>query len=249
MNWELWQWIVVAVAAVLVGVAKTGIAGLGVLFVAIFTCVLPAKLASGFVLPLLIFGDLVAVWSYRGHAQWRHLWRLFPWTAAGVALGYLAMGRIDDRQAQILVGSIICAMVALHLGRRWQAARRSAEAPVQEWQGWFAPMIGVLAGFTTLVANAAGPLMAIYLLAMKSPKLEYVGTNAVFFLLLNLFKVPFMVHLGLITPESFSINLALLPTVLLGAWLGGKILTRIDQKRFEQLALGLSALAGIKLLF
>ena len=126
MNWELWQWIVVAVAAVLVGVAKTGIAGLGVLFVAIFTCVLPAKLASGFVLPLLIFGDLVAVWSYRGHAQWRHLWRLFPWTAAGVALGYLAMGRIDDRQAQILVGSIICAMVALHLGRRWQAARRSA---------------------------------------------------------------------------------------------------------------------------
>ncbi len=84
---------------------------------------------------------------------------------------------------------------------------------------------------------------------MKSPKLEYVGTNAVFFLLLNLFKVPFMVHLGLITPESFSINLALLPTVLLGAWLGGKILTRIDQKRFEQLALGLSLLAGIKLLF
>ncbi len=253
MNWELWQWGVVAVAALLVGVSKTGIAGLGVLFVAIFTCVLPAKLASGFVLPLLIFGDLVAVWSYRGHAQWRHLWRLFPWTAAGVAVGYLAMGRIDDRQAQVLVGSIICAMVALHLGRKWQVARLPSEAaagaPGMERWSWFAPMIGVLAGFTTLVANAAGPLMAIYLLAMKSPKLEYVGTNAVFFLLLNLFKVPFMVHLGLITPESFSINLALLPTVLLGAWLGGKILTRIDQKRFEQLALGLSLLAGIKLLF
>lgn len=253
MNWELWQWAVVLVAALLVGVAKTGLAGLGVLFVAIFSSVLPAKAASGFVLPLLIFGDLVAVWSYRGHAQWRHLWRLFPWTAAGVGLGYVAMGRIDDRQARVLIGAIICAMVALHGLRKMQAARAARRAPVPPaetpgYGAWFAPTIGVLAGFTTLVANAAGPLMAIYLLARKSPKLEYVGTNAVFFLLLNLFKVPFMAHLGLITTESFAVNLALLPAVLLGAWLGKKLLVRINQKLFEHLALGLSALAGINLL-
>ena len=142
MNWELWQWGVVAVAALLVGVSKTGIAGLGVLFVAIFTCVLPAKLASGFVLPLLIFGDLVAVWSYRGHAQWRHLWRLFPWTAAGVAVGYLAMGRIDDRQAQVLVGSIICAMVALHLGRKWQVARRPCLQQAHQRRGHEIVVVG-----------------------------------------------------------------------------------------------------------
>lgn len=253
MNWELWQWTVVIVGALLVGVAKTGIAGLGVLFVAIFSNVLPAKLASGFVLPLLIFGDIVAVWSYRGHAQWRHLWHLFPWTAAGVGLGYVAMGRIDDRQARVLIGAIICAMVALHLFRKWQAAhsRTTSTTPNAEsdYGAWFAPMIGVLAGFTTLVANAAGPLMAIYLLARKSSKFEYVGTNAVFFLLLNLFKVPFMANLGLITAESISINLALLPPVLLGAWLGKKILSRLDPKLFERLALGLSAVAGIKLLF
>ena len=118
----------------------------------------------------------------------------------------------------------------------------------EEAQGaWFAPMMGVLAGFTTLVANAAGPLMALYLLAMRLPKMEFVGTGAVFFLLLNLFKVPFMVNLGLITTDSFGVNLALAPAVWLGAWAGRKLLRRLNQKLFENLALGLAAVAGLHL--
>ena len=113
---------------------------------------------------------------------------------------------------------------------------------------WFAPTIGVLAGFTTLVANAAGPLMAVYLLAMRLPKMEYVGTSAVFFMLLNWFKVPFMVHLDLINGPSFLLNLKLAPAVLIGALIGRKVLVRINQRWFENLALGLSAIAGAKLL-
>ena len=107
----------------------------------------------------------------------------------------------------------------------------------------------MLAGFTTLVANAAGPLMVIYLLAMRLPKMEYVGTAAVFFFLLNLFKVPFMVNLGLINAASFSFNLMLAPAVIVGALVGRVILKRIDQKLFENLALGLAAAAGLRLLF
>jgi uncharacterized membrane protein YfcA len=110
-------------------------------------------------------------------------------------------------------------------------------------------MIGVLAGFTTLVANAAGPLMAIYLLAMRLPKFQFVGTSAVFFLLINSFKVPFMMDLGLINAESLLLNLWLAPLVIVGALAGRKLLIKIDQRLFENLALGLSALAGLKLLF
>jgi uncharacterized membrane protein YfcA len=282
MHLEPWQWVLVIAAALLVGVSKTGLAGIGVLFVAIFANILPTKLASGFVLPLLIFGDVVAVASYRLHAQWRHLWRLFPWTVAGVVLGYFAMGRIDDRQARLLVGAIICTMVAMHLWRRWRGVGKRTAEDGRQWTAdggrttdggrqtaddrapkaedgtgvaeeaahgaWFAPTVGVLAGFTTLVANAAGPLMALYLLAMRLPKMEFVGTGAVFFLLLNLFKVPFMVNLGLITTDSFGVNLALAPAVWLGAWAGRKILQRINQKLFENLALGLAVVAAVKLL-
>jgi uncharacterized membrane protein YfcA len=131
----------------------------------------------------------------------------------------------------------------MHLIRRRVAGREA------EHGAWFAPTIGVLAGFTTLVANAAGPLMAVYMLAMGLPKLNYVGTGAVFFLLLNLFKVPFMMHLGLINAASFSLNLALLPLVLTGAWFGRRLVARIDQRAFENLALILSLVAGVKLLF
>lgn len=252
MSFEAWEWAVLVGGAFFVGVSKTGIAGLGMLFVVMFAQVLPAKQATGLVLPLLCFGDLIAVASYRQHTQWKFLWRLFPWTAAGVVIGYFALGRIGNREAQVMIGVIVLALLGLHLARRKRSASAKATADNEALVSaprWFAPTIGVLAGFTTLVANAAGPLMAIYLLAMRLPKMEFVGTGAVFFMLLNLFKVPFMVNLGLITRESFALNLWLAPAVFLGAWLGRKLLVKIDQRLFENLALGLSAVAGVKLLF
>ena len=143
-----------------------------------------------------------------------------------------------------MIGVIVLGLVVLHLVRR---SRVTADDADHGW--WFAPLVGVLAGFMKLVANAAGPLMIIYLLAMRLPKMEFVGTGAVFFMLLNLFKVPFMVNLGLINPGSFALNLLLAPAVFAGAFLGRKILVKLNQKLFENLALGLSAVAGLRLLF
>jgi uncharacterized membrane protein YfcA len=179
------------------------------------------------------------------------------------------MGHVNDAQARKLIGVLIVGMVALHLWRRRRSSPHkttaSAASPGMaaaasgavltvatqaetEHGAWFAPTVGILAGFTTLVANAAGPLMAIYLLAMRLPKMEFVGTGAVFFMLLNWFKVPFMVNLGLITTESLMFNLLLAPAVFLGTWFGRWVLVRIDQKLFEFLALGMSAAAALKLL-
>ena len=245
MTLEPWQWALAVVGALAIGLAKTGISGLGMLAVVIFANLLPARQASGFVLPMLVFADVVAVASYRRHAQWSYLWKLFPWTALGVVAGYFALGRINDGQARLLIGVIVLCLLALHLVRRTRAT--ADEVPEHGW--WYAPVFGVLAGFTTLVANAAGPLMIIYLLSMRLPKLEYMGTGAYYFLLMNLFKVPFMLNLGLIDARSFTGNLLLLPAVIAGALAGRVVLKRIDQRLFENLALGLSAAAGLKLLF
>ncbi len=239
-----WEWAIAISAAVLIGIAKTGFGGLGMLSVLLFAQLMPAKQATGIVLPLLCFGDIIAAFYYRQHAKWVHLWRLFPWTAAGVVVGYFTLGRITDQQARQMIGAIVLALVTLHLIRRRGAAGREGE---HGW--WFAPTIGILAGFTTLIANAAGPLMAIYLLAMRLPKMDYVGTGAVFFLLMNLFKVPFMVNLGLITWSSFQLNLMLALPVVAGTMVGRRILTRVDQRMFENIVLFVSAGAGVKLLF
>jgi uncharacterized membrane protein YfcA len=282
MTLDPWQWLLAALAAAIIGFSKTGIGGLSLLAVAVFTQIFPGhtKQVSGLILPLLIVGDLVAVGSYRRHIQWKFLWKLFPWTALGVLLGWFAMGRIDDRQARLLVGAIILAMVAMHLYRRrptsfsflflllFRPRSKSTSAtppaspapatpltspaltaPLSDHGPWFAPTMGILAGFTTLIANAAGPLMAIYLLAMRLPKMEFVGTGAVFFMILNWFKVPFMVNLGLITTDSTLFNLLLAPAVILGALAGRAVLPRVNQRLFENLALALSAISGLRMLF
>ncbi len=238
------QWAGLAVAALLVGLSKGGVAGLGILVAAVAANVLPAKAASGFVLPLLVAGDLVGLRMFHRHADWTQLWRLFPWTAAGVLLGYFLMGRRDDRQEKLLVGTLVVAMVGWHLAMQHGARDGRPDGPSR----WLAPVAGLLAGFTTLVANAAGPVMIVYLLAMRLPKLEFLGTSAWFFCLLNLGKVPFMAHLGLVNTGSLGTNAVLVPLVVLGALAGRWLVHRMDQKRFELVALVLSLLAGVKLL-
>ena len=240
------QWICAILGALMVGMSKTGITGLSLLSIALFAHVFPSsKQASGLILPLLIFGDFVAVLSYRTHTQWRYIWKLMPWTAVGVVLGYFALGHISDRTTRYMIGVIIVSLCVLGFWRRYLAVQ-SQESEAWHWA--LAAALGIAAGFITLVANAAGPLMAIYLVAMRLPKLQFVGTVAVFFMVLNLFKVPFMVDLGLITVESFKFNLMLAPAVFLGALAGRWILIRINQRLFEDLVLALSAIAGILLI-
>lgn len=244
MNFHAWEWFIAALGALLVGVAKTGITGLSLLFVALFASIMPARRSTGLVLPLLIVGDLVAFATYRRHAQWRHVWRMLPWAALGVVVGALVMGRMDEHMTRITLGVIVVGLSALHLVRRARPAVAEDDHPA-----WFAPLIGVLAGFTTIVSNAAGPLMVIYLLAMRLPKMEYMGTGAAFFLMLNLFKLPFMLVLGLITSDSLMLNLVLAPAVIAGTILGRWLLGRINQRLFENIALALTVAAGAKMLF
>ncbi len=240
------QWSGLAVVALLAGLSKGGVAGLGVLVAALAANVLPAKLATGFVLPLLLVGDFAGLRLYHRHADWSRLWRLLPWTAAGVVVGWFTLDRVDDEQAKLLIGALLVAMVAGHLESRRRAREqvgRPAEPP-----SWLAPLAGLLAGFTTLLANAAGPVMMVYLLAMRVPKLQFLGTAAWFFCVLNLAKVPFMVHLGLIDAGSLRTNALLAPLVVAGALVGRWLVERINQARFEALVLVLTLAAGVRLL-
>ena len=250
MHLELWQWGLGALGAFLVGLSKTGIAGLGILNVAIFALMLPARQSVGIVLVILICGDIVAVTAYRRHANWHHLWRLFPWAGAGVLLGAVTLGRINDEAVRRLIGAILVVLVLLHLFRR-NRPEKSKRDPTEETfrQHRLAFLAGLFAGFTTMVANAAGPVMILYLLAMHLPKMAFIGTSAWFFLVLNLFKVPFSYSLGLINLSSLQIDLPLAPFAVLGALSGRMIIRHIDQSLFEKLALALTFAAGLRMLY
>lgn len=239
-----WQWALLALGAAAIGMSKTGLPGLGALYVALFANLLSPKASVGVVLPLLILADVVALVVYRRDCSWPHLLRVFPWAAVGIGVGWWALGRLSDAWTARTIGGLLLAMVALHLWRHRRAAD-AAPAPARP----VAAATGLLAGFATLVANAAGPVMTIYLLAMRLPKREFLGTAAVFFFVVNWFKVPFLVDLGLIHAASLKLDLALAPAVLVGTWLGRGLARRIDQRTFEAVSLGLAALAALRLLF
>lgn len=245
LSFEPWQWLLLYFAAVISGFSKTGIPGISILSVGIYANVVGARAATGVVLPMLIFADVFAYVIYRKNLEWKRVGRLLPWALGGLVLGWLALGRVDDRQTTRLVGVIIAAMLALHLWRRW----RNPEEVAAHAPAWFGPVMGLLAGITTMIANAAGPVMTLYLLAMRLGKLEFLGTGAAFFLLINWIKVPFIAQLGLINASSLTLNLWLLPAVAVGALLGRPVVERVNQKVFENAALAFTAAAAVKLLF
>lgn len=243
---DLWQWLLLALGAFFTGLSKTGIAGLGVLPVALFANALPARASTGALLPLLLCADLFGVAFFRKHASWPHLWRLFPWVAVGVAAGYFALGRVSNDQVRHLIGLILLIMVGLHVWRQRQADRLTDRLP---HTAWFAAVTGFLAGFTTMVANAAGPVMVLYLLAIGLPKLAFIGTGAWFFMLVNAFKVPFSVQLGLINPGSLKMDAWLVIPMIPGALLGPLLVKRLNQRAFEAMVLALTGVAALRLLF
>jgi uncharacterized membrane protein YfcA len=223
------RWALAAAAAFIAGLSKTGIPGLGIIFVPLFALVLPARMSTGALLPLLIVGDFVAVIWYRRNAVWRHLLRLLPWAVGGIVIGFFALGRIDDRQLRPVIAVVVIVMLVVGLWRDL-ATRGKARIPSGLW---FAALAGVLAGATTMLANAAGPVMMVYLLAMRLPKDEFLGTGAWFFAVVNWVKVPFSVGLGLITPQSLFLDAALSGGVLLGAFVGILAARRLPEKAFN----------------
>ncbi len=239
---DLFGWVVVAACSVMVGISKTGIPGMGILFVPLVAMVIPARQSTGMVLGILILADVFAASYYHKKALWSHIFRLIPASLVGIVAGYFVLKVITDAQLKPVIGIIVIAMLAVN----WWRNRRGENVPTA-W--WFAEVMGFFAGLTTMMANAAGPVMIVYLLAMRLPKIEFVGTSAWFFFIVNWLKVPFSVHLGLINTASIKLGLIMLPFIVLGIVLGIVALKKMPQKVFEITIQILALVAGIKLLF
>jgi len=236
-------WGILALCGVLVGLSKTALPGAGILAVPLAAMAVPARASVGLLLPLLIFADLFSAAYYRRQAQWSHLMRLLPAALLGIAAGFVLMQRLDDRRLAPLIGVVVLGMLSL------KARGFSSAADTPPSGRLFAYVMGFAAGITTLLANAAGPVMTLYLLSMNLDKDKFVGTSAWFFFVVNWVKVPFLGYLGLITPSSLLADVCVFPAVALGAGGGIILLRHISQRLFEILTVVLAAAAAVKLLF
>ena len=229
----------------MIGISKTGIPGLGILVVPLMALVLPTRQSTGILLGILILADVFAITYHRHNARWLHVLILLPPALAGIVVGYFGLKVVSDRQLKPIIGAIVLLMLGINY---WRTRGKDRNAPIPSpW--WLAIWLGFMAGITTMMANAAGPVMIIYLLAMRLPKTEFVGTAAWFFFVINWLKVPFSANLNLMTLESVKLDLMMLPFIAAGAITGIFFLKRIPQKAFTAVVQILAVAAAIKLLF
>ncbi|MEQ8339062.1 MAG: sulfite exporter TauE/SafE family protein [Cyclobacteriaceae bacterium] len=227
-----------------IGMSKTGLAGAGMLVVPIMASVFGAKESTGIVLPMLVMADIFGVSYYNRHAEIRYLIKLAPSTVLGVAVGIWVGDVIEGDQFTILLAIVILFGVGITI---WQEVTRSK---LIVHNLFFASIAGSLGGFTTMIGNAAGPVMSIYFLSMGLPKNNFIGTSAWFFFLVNVFKVPFHITIwNTITWDTFQFNLLMLPLIIVGALVGIKIVKLIPEKPYRIFILVTIVLASLKLFF
>ena len=241
---SLASWLLLVLAAVGVGVSKSGLAGVSLVHVLIFASVFGARASTGVLLPLLIVGDCCAVWLVGREVDWRYVVRLLPPAIVGVVIGWALLGRLDEAAFRPLTGGIILLLSGGQLARMWRADL-FAQVPHTQAFAW---MMGMLGGVTTMLANAAGPVIALYLLAVSLPKLRLVATGAWFFFVLNISKIPFSASLGLISPGTLLVDLVLAPCVVAGLVFGLLVVRRLPQKLFDTLLLAFTAVAAVRLI-
>lgn len=232
------------VSALLIGISKTGIQGLGMLTVPIMALAFGAKPSTGVVLPMLCFADLIAVLYYRRIAEWRYVFSLLPAAIVGFGVALLVDRMIPPAGFKHLLGGCLVFAIGIMLWFEWKGKENTLTT---RW--WYGPLFGLLGGFTTMIGNAAGPVMAIYLLSVKLPKYNFVGTNAWFFLVVNYLKIPIQVWAwDNISVSTLTLNLFSVPFILIGGYLGIKLIKVLPEKGFRQVTTVLTCLSILLLL-
>jgi uncharacterized membrane protein YfcA len=235
-----YQWALAMLAAFVLGIAKAGIKGLGVLIVTIMALVFGGKVSTGIIVPLLVVADILAVIYYRRNADWKLLFKLLPWMLIGVLLGVYVGQDLPETIFKRGMAIIILITTVLMF---WWEQRKVVKVPKNRG---FAGIMGLSAGFTTMIGNLAGAFANIFFLAMRVPKNVFIGTTAWLFFIINLFKLPFHIwSWETVNVETFAVNIRLIPIVVLGFVVGVKTVALIKEGDYRRMILILTAIGAV----
>jgi uncharacterized membrane protein YfcA len=234
------NWILILLAAFIIGLSKAGLKGIDMMNVTIMAIVFGGKASTGIVLPLLCFADIMAVIYYNRHAEWNHFWKLVPWMFVGILIGVYVGKDMDEVIFKRIMAVIIILTIAIVIGMEF---RKTPSLPSNKL---FGISMGLVSGFTTMIGNLAGAFSNIYFLAMRMPKNNFIGTAAWVFLVVNLFKLPFQVfYWKNINMATLKTDLFLIPALVTGFWLGVVIVARIREDNYRKIVIVLTLIGAI----
>lgn len=224
------QWIIISITALSIGMSKTGVQGIMLMIVPLMAMAFGAKESTGVILPMLCLADIIAVAYYKRIADWKIVAKLLPTAILGFFLAIGVDNLIPNGQFRQLMGWTLILALAVMI---WSEIFGKENRWMKKW--WYAAIFGLLGGFTTMIGNAAGPVMSVYLLSMRKEKMEYIGINAWFFLVVNILKVPLQAFVwNNITWDSLLLNLLMLPVIGIGAFIGIRIVKLLPEKIFRR---------------
>jgi hypothetical protein len=238
------QWGLLAVCAMLIGMSKVGVPGISMIVVPTLAFIFGGKASTGVLLPILMLADMFGVGYYHRHAQWKYLWKLFPFAFVGIGLALWVGEVVNDEWFKNIIAVLVFVCIGLML---LKDKKKDANYFPNSW--WFAASMGVLGGFATMIGNVAGPIFAIFLLAMRLPKNSFIGTGAWFFLIINISKFP--LHLFIwktINWNTLTLDILLLPAIATGAIIGIWGVKKIPEQNYRAAVIVVTALSAILLL-
>ena len=244
-QFSTYQIVILCICARLIGVNKTALPGIGILPVVLLADTFDSRLSTGMQLLMLAWADIMAVIYFRRSADWRIILRLLPWSLLGLGIGWWVLGYIppeNNAAMKLLIGWIVIGLLILNFVRKRLDPEKIPSGIVPS------AFYGSLMGSTTMLANAAGPVSAIYLLSMKLPKEQYMGSGAWLFLIVNWIKVPMFWYQGRITREVLLADLWMIPLLIAGGFLGIVLFKRLPQKLFENIVMVLVVVAAVKMI-
>ncbi len=224
-EFSLIEWGFTILCAILIGISKAGVPGAGMIGIPLLASVFGGRLSTGIILPMLIMADIFAVKYYHRHAHWQYILKILPWALAGIVIGMFIGNSVSDITFKRIIAVVIIVCIILMVWQKW-----SDNKVIPDYV-WFSAVFGLAGGFATMIGNAAGPILTIYLLSMRLPKNIFIGTRAWFFLIVNVTKFPLHFFVWeTISPDSLLVNIIMLPAIALGIYLGIAVVKKLPEK-------------------
>jgi uncharacterized protein len=247
MHLSVSMWVLAIVCAIMIGMAKTGVTALGTLVVPLMAFIFGGMPSSGLVLPMLVMADLFGVVYYHRNAQWKAVFRVLPWAFIGIFAGLITGKSISPVQFKQLIGILVIVSLLVMI---WLEVKKSGNGDRIPHKVWFAIPFGIMGGFSTMIGNAAGPIMSVYVLSMNFEKNSFIGTTAWYFFIVNVCKMPLQIWgWHNITLKTLSFNLILLPAIALGAFAGIRIVQLIPESGYRWFIVVATFISAIALFF
>jgi len=238
-----WQWTAWIILGLFIGLSKTGFNTITAVIIPVIALIFGARESTGVILPMLIFADIMAVSYYHREVEWKYVLKPLPWALAGFAAAIFADKLVPVQEFKYLMGGCIFAGLVVMI---WNDYRSKENPPPSGW--WFSALFGIAGGFSTMIGNVAGPIMAVYLLSMKLPKKNFVGTTAWFFFLINLLKLPIQIFFwNNITAKTLLFDVTLVPLIIIGAILGIFLVKVISESLYRKTVLILALISTVLL--